>query len=229
VRYRHATHCDSVRTGIVVAEGQNTTVNASLRSPTAVLSASSLTFVVHRNATATQPLVIRNDGACPLHFAITDSATWLDYAPATGDVQPGDSTTVNATVTPGIAQPGDYATNMRVVCNAPGSPFVIHVDMSVLGVKLLGGELPTVFALHDNYPNPFNPITMLPFDVPRQTRVDIVVYNVMGQVVAQLVSGQFQPGRYQATFSGDDLPSGLYIVRMHADNFTAVSKIMLLK
>jgi hypothetical protein len=229
VTFRHATHCDSVVTGVVVNAGANTTVNASLRAPLASMTVSSLTILVYRTLTQTDSFGVANSGACPLHFVVSDSVTWLNQSPAVGDVDPGDTTWVRVTAVPGIMQPGDYEANIRVNCNSTGSPFIIHVDMSVLPASLVGNEIPTVFALHDNYPNPFNPVTLLPFDVPRQSQVDIVVYNVMGQEVARPVSGVYAAGRYRATFGGDGLPSGLYFVKMTAGDFHAIGKMMLLK
>jgi hypothetical protein len=228
--FRHPTHCDSVVSNVVLHGGVNDTINVALRAPAIVRDLSSLTFEVHRFLTENQILTLSDTGACPLHFQMVDSVTWLTCTPQTSDIAPGDSLPITVSVAPGVGQlPGDYSTNIWIVCNAIGSPVVVHVDMSVLSVTEVGGELPTTFALHANYPNPFNPTTILPFDVPQQAHVDIIVYNVMGQEVARPVSGIYAAGRYRATFVGDNLPSGLYIVKMTAGGFTSMGKMMLLK
>ncbi|HEY3296093.1 MAG TPA: carboxypeptidase regulatory-like domain-containing protein [bacterium] len=230
VHYRHATHCDSVRTGVVVEANVNTTIDLSLRSPNATLSVSSLTFVVRRFQTQPQTFSITNAGGnCPLSFQVLDSVNWLSSDPASGTVDPNQSATITVTASPGTMQPNEYHTTMRVLCNAPGSPFLVQVDMNVLSVDQLPGLLPTEFALHANYPNPFNPTTLLPFDVPQNSQVNIIVYNVMGQEVATLVNGKYAAGRYQVSFDAGNLPSGLYLVKMTAGNYTAMNKMMLLK
>jgi hypothetical protein len=90
-------------------------------------------------------------------------------------------------------------------------------------------SLPKEFALENAYPNPFNPSTTLRYQVPRAGHVQMVVYNLMGQEVARLVNQQVQPGTYAATFDASALSSGLYFIRMQADGFNAVQKVMLMK
>jgi len=89
--------------------------------------------------------------------------------------------------------------------------------------------VPGKFALHTAYPNPFNPTTTLRYDVARTGKVSLTVYNVMGQQVASLVNGTVQAGAHQITFDGASLSSGVYFVRMQADGFNAVRKVMLMK
>ncbi|HEY3296712.1 MAG TPA: carboxypeptidase regulatory-like domain-containing protein [bacterium] len=230
VHFQHATHCDSVRANVVVEPNVNSTINMSLRSPNATLSASSLTFVVRRFQTVPQSFTITNTaGNCPLSYEVLDSVAWLTSDPASGTVNPNETTTITVTAAPGTLQPNEYHTTMRVLCNAPGSPFLLQVDMNVLSVDQIPGLLPTEFALHANYPNPFNPTTLLPFDVPQNSQVAIIVYNVMGQEVATLVNGKYAAGRYQVSFDAGNLPSGLYLVKMTAGNYTAMNKMMMLK
>jgi hypothetical protein len=228
VRFHHATHCDSTRT-VVVNAGVSDTLNLSLRSAAVAHDLSSLTFLVHRNQMLDQTFTLSDTGACPLHYQMVDSVAWLSSTPQSGDLDPGESQLITVRASPGLMQPGEYQTTLWIVANAQGTPFALHVDLQVLSVGEVPGALPTEFALHPNYPNPFNPTTVLPFDVPQQSQVDLVVYNVMGQEVARLVSGVYAAGRYQAAFTGENLPSGLYFVKMKAGSFTSIDKIMLLK
>ena len=179
---------------------------------------------------ASQTFTITNvGGTCPLSFEVLDSVQWLSSNPVADTLDPSQTATITVTAAPSAMQPGEYHTTLRVVCNAPGSPFLISVDLNVLHVDQIPGGLPTEYALHANYPNPFNPTTLLPFDVPQQSQVDIIVYNVMGQEVSRPVSGKYAAGRYQVTFDAGALPSGVYLVKMKAGNFTSVGKMMLLK
>lgn len=95
--------------------------------------------------------------------------------------------------------------------------------------------LPTDFALKQNYPNPFNPSTTIGFDVPENSNVRISIFNVLGQEVRSLVSGNYSAGRYHAIWDATDnrgakVVSGVYFYRMNTDKgYTSTSKLVLLK
>jgi len=89
--------------------------------------------------------------------------------------------------------------------------------------------LPTEYALEQNYPNPFNPNTSISYAVKEGGFVSLKVYNLLGQEVATLVSQRMEIGRYTATFSANDLPSGIYVYRLVVNDFTAQKKMVLLK
>ncbi len=90
-------------------------------------------------------------------------------------------------------------------------------------------DLPQVFALHANYPNPFNPVTVIPFDLPEDAHVRLSVYDVLGRRVQTLVSADMQAGRHTRNFDAARLSSGTYLVRMEAGSFTSTRKILLVK
>lgn len=93
-----------------------------------------------------------------------------------------------------------------------------------------GQALPSKFSLHQNYPNPFNPITTIQFDIPKQSRVSIRVYNILGKEIATLVDEEKAPGIYTIQFDGGSLPTGVYFYRLETpDGFAATRKLMLLK
>jgi hypothetical protein len=89
--------------------------------------------------------------------------------------------------------------------------------------------VPTVFALGQNYPNPFNPTTNIVYDVPANAFVRIEVFNTLGQRVGELVNGEVMAGRHTVRFDATGLPTGLYIARMAAGEFTATRKVNLVK
>ncbi len=89
--------------------------------------------------------------------------------------------------------------------------------------------VPKEFALYRNYPNPFNPTTVIQYDVPKEAQVTIGVYNTLGQKVATLVNERESAGRYSVEFDGSRFSSGLYFFRMAAGSFVKVQKMMLVK
>ncbi len=93
---------------------------------------------------------------------------------------------------------------------------------------------PDEMALHSNYPNPFNPSTSIRFELPRQMRVSLVVFNAKGQRVKTLLNGGMDAGWHTVTWNADDdagaiVPSGIYYCRLSADGRTMVRKMLLLK
>lgn len=94
--------------------------------------------------------------------------------------------------------------------------------------------IPDRYALHQNYPNPFNGGTTIRFDLPENQRVNLEVFNLLGQPSATLISGNRTAGSYSLVWNGRDdsgreLPSGLYFYRIQAGNFLAVYKMFILK
>ena len=96
-------------------------------------------------------------------------------------------------------------------------------------------EPPAVFALHANVPNPFNPQTVLRYDLPRASQVSLAVYDVSGARVRVLRDGDLEPaGRREAVWNGCDdaglrVASGVYFCKIEAEGFRATQRMMLVK
>jgi hypothetical protein len=95
-------------------------------------------------------------------------------------------------------------------------------------------EVPTAFRLSQNIPNPFNPRTVVAYEVPQSSEVAIRVYDVAGKLVRTLVDGSVEPGRYAVTWDGtsdggESVGSGVYFCVMDAPSYHATHKMMLLK
>jgi len=88
---------------------------------------------------------------------------------------------------------------------------------------------PTIFTLHGNYPNPFNPTTSIKFDMASPARMQLKVYNTLGQEVATLVNGRLNAGSYSVPFDASQLPSGVYIYTFSASGFSESRKMVVLK
>lgn len=90
-------------------------------------------------------------------------------------------------------------------------------------------NLPTAYVLKQNYPNPFNPTTDIAFAIANKEEVSLVVYNIIGQQVAVLVSGPMNAGSHVVKFNAFNLPSGVYLYRLTAGEFVSIKKMILLK
>lgn len=112
--------------------------------------------------------------------------------------------------------------------------YAVFVNQELLNVKPDGPMVPTEFAVYVNYPNPFNPNTMITFDLPARLNTEVTVWNLLGQKVRTLHSGELRAGQHTLSFNGRDenglpLPSGIYFYRVKAGHFVSTRKMMLLK
>jgi|GEM_PF-985629 len=90
-------------------------------------------------------------------------------------------------------------------------------------------QTPVSFALNQNFPNPFNPTTVISFQVPIASKVMLKIYDIMGNEVAELVNGEKPAGNYDVIFNGHNLASGVYFYQLHAGSFIETKKLILMK
>ncbi len=93
----------------------------------------------------------------------------------------------------------------------------------------VGTEVPKSFELSQNYPNPFNPTTTITYRLSADTRATLTVYDVLGRVVATPVNAEQPAGRYEITFDGSRLASGVYLYRLDAGSHVFLRKMLLVK
>lgn len=104
--------------------------------------------------------------------------------------------------------------------------------MEVTGLTGVADEknlLPKEYNLYNNYPNPFNPSTVIKYDLPKDSKVTLKVYDILGKEIMTLVDGDMKAGRYEVKLNGINLTSGMYIYRITAGNYTLSKKMMLVK
>ncbi len=89
--------------------------------------------------------------------------------------------------------------------------------------------IPGSLVLHDNYPNPFNPTTLVRWAQPASARTRLEVFNLCGQRVRLLLDEECTAGENQYAFSAADLASGLYLIKVSTPHESAIQKVMLLK
>lgn len=99
---------------------------------------------------------------------------------------------------------------------------------------LVLGPVPIVFSLSQNYPNPVARLTTIQYGLPKETLVDLRVFNVAGQQVRTLINEKQEPGYYKVTWdlrgvSGEHLPNGVYFYRIKAGDFIRTKKMVILK
>ena len=103
------------------------------------------------------------------------------------------------------------------------------VRVDIVTGTVAGGSAPPEFALLQNHPNPFNPSTTIRFDLAADRDVSLKVYNALGQVVAELMRGRRQAGRYSIVWDASGFASGVYFYRLEAGSFVQTRKLIVLK
>jgi len=155
---------------------------------------------------------------------------WITFAKSVNylkDIKPNQSLTVTFTFAVDKTAPvlKDTVLKFRVT-TADSESWEKKIAISV--------SPPDKFELSQNYPNPFNPATHFDVMLPRETNLEMIVYNVFAQNIKTLVNESRSAG-YQmiewngTTESGTPASSGVYFVRMKAGNYSSIKKIMLMK
>tara|TARA_R110002124_G_scaffold240363_1_gene405557 strand:- start:52 stop:9615 length:9564 start_codon:yes stop_codon:yes gene_type:complete len=198
------------------------------------------------------PLGFNGEIEIPLHLDATISGEFeLDWNP---ELLPSEWTVtlVNNSTGESISMNDassyslDLESKRKAVLNSPTHFYTFDFDKnkkmknnSVLTLKLVsslsvGTEnelgIPNEVELYQNYPNPFNPTSIIRFGVPEQSKVKLEVFDILGRKVATLLNNEVKPaGRYNLTFFGDNLASGIYLYRLSVGNKVIVKKMTLIK
>jgi hypothetical protein len=149
-----------------------------------------------------------------------------------GENIPGAGTTLvpqNYSYVDETVTPGEWYYKLKQV-DLDGSfsySEVQHVTVTLTSVD--PAEVPTEAMLAQNFPNPFNPTTMIKYGLPERAHVTLTVYNTLGQPVATLVNGEIAPGYHVVQFDAKGLASGVYFYKIVAGNFMQTNKLLLLR
>ena len=95
--------------------------------------------------------------------------------------------------------------------------------------SVASSSLPKSFGLLQNYPNPFNPTTFIQYQLPKDTRVTLKIYDILGREVATLVDGRQTAGYHEVEFDGSRFASGVYFYRLTTPTYSKVQKMILMK
>jgi len=129
------------------------------------------------------------------------------------------------------SQPGSSAFNDAApVTRARLISRKIYQADSPIGIHEIGGNIPKEYSLHQNFPNPFNPVTKIRFDIPIESSVSIKVYDAVGRLVAILVNNEtLKAGTKELSFNASSLASGVYYYTINAGEFNSTKKMVLVK
>lgn len=90
-------------------------------------------------------------------------------------------------------------------------------------------HVPQGFGLRQNYPNPFNASTTISFYLPKMSKVDLRIYNILGKEIETLISDEKMAGHHEIVWYSNDLLSGTYIIKLSTEEYTETKKMTLLR
>ena len=102
-------------------------------------------------------------------------------------------------------------------------------DPSATDIGNIPDAAPNMFYLSQNYPNPFNPSTNIHYAISSKQFVNLKVYDILGNEIAELVNEEKSPGNYTVIFDASKLSSGIYYYKLTAGNYTSTKKMVVLK
>ena len=137
-----------------------------------------------------------------------------------GYCEQGDEIRLTVTLSDG----NEYELNGEIP-NWNNNEIFTVTNLSVSGSKVLPSNISIIGA----YPNPFNPVTNIMYNLNTSTNIDVSVYNTSGQVVANLFNGMQDAGQHNFEFSGNNLSSGMYLVKISSENDIQTQKVLLMK
>jgi flagellar hook assembly protein FlgD len=170
-------------------------------------------------------------GGSELSAAMADSASGYRRLPARGNAQQRLSWSLDfSAVAPDATL---YWSVQTVDTGFAGSAFAAEQSLEPGTVSAVA-ELPTQFALHRNFPNPFNPSTTLRFDLPQAGMVELTIYDVTGRRVRTLVRETLAAGRQEVVWQGRDdggrqVASGVYLYKLKAGSYVETRRMTLVK
>ena len=119
------------------------------------------------------------------------------------------------------------------VLGATGLVGIVSAALYPGVINSVGGEAPAsivgTYMLYDNYPNPFNPGTVIRYALPVAGNVTLIVYNTLGEKVTELVNGFMPAGEHSVVFDASRLTSGVYFYEIKTADFRAMKKMVLVK
>ena len=181
-------------------------------------------------------LDVFNLGTEPLELTMTlPPAEWISVSgPTEATVLPGDSVHYELTWSSDTLEPGYHMTEWIFTSNdaneAESSWPVRLKVLEVSGSHQQNNPATAMqFELLPVYPNPFNPVTTISYNVKQAGQVSLTVFNLLGQEVTRLVDKKHVPGSYTVSWNAGNSPSGIYLCRMEAEGFEQVRKLLLVK
>jgi hypothetical protein len=201
--------------------------------PLTVTNAKTLAMVAPAEYATDQPLTLVLQWQCSpcaqlYHLQLADNLTFQN--PIVDD----------STLTDTLRQVGPLKLNTQYYCHVSGKTESSWSSYSTVTMFTTVSSSPTNaiqdkptgprgYKLHQNFPNPFNPSTLIRFELPNPSKVQLKVFNMLGQEISTLVDGDQAQGVHEVVYNSTGVPSGVYLYSLRAQGFVAAKTMVLVK
>ena len=126
--------------------------------------------------------------------------------------------------------PEKFASNLEHLTNAWNLAIgVIGNNSQSIVLVEDNSEIPTEYNLAQNFPNPFNPSTIISYQLPERGNVDISIYDILGNLITKLVDREMEAGYHNVSWNAKNLSNGVYFYTIRSRDFVSTKKLLLLK
>jgi hypothetical protein len=158
---------------------------------------------------------------------------WMYCQPLAGNISPGGEMDVTVTFDASDLSDVSFLADLVIQSNDPDNPQTVipvslTVEPSAINTDQLLG-IPKEYNLSQNFPNPFNPKTIINYELPITNFVELTIYNLLGQKVITLINEHQNAGYHQIEWEASDFASGIYYYKINAGDFQDVKKMILLR
>ena len=193
-------------------------------------------FDIAENSAYSDTLMLSNTGGQDLIYNISvqyvQNDGWISLSQSSGTIQANDTNEINITFYSTNLQAGTYEAN--IIINDNREETVIPVQMHVQDVDVLNNDINQAHISLKNYPNPFNPITTISFEVPKNDMISLEIFNLKGELVKTLIKRNVSKGMHRIIWNGTNkkgqkVNSGIYFIKLQTSGKVISQKIILLK
>ncbi|NUO81650.1 choice-of-anchor B family protein [candidate division KSB1 bacterium] len=171
---------------------------------------------------------------------INADVTWLTEAPTAASLRGGEAQEITLSFDANGLKPDTVYAGIVLVepLGVNLAPQAIQIQLATKpapsAVHDARTQIPATFALGPNAPNPFNPSTLIHYQLPREAEVGLTIFDLQGRMIRRLVSAEQQAGYHSASWDGKDehgqpVGSGVYLYQMRAGNFSQTRKMLMIK
>ncbi|MBM3328124.1 MAG: T9SS type A sorting domain-containing protein [Calditrichaeota bacterium] len=176
--------------------------------------------------------VLNNPGGSTVSiYDIAPNTRWVSFEPRTAILAPRSNQQVRFHFTADDLPLGEYSLLVRFTHNAAGLGTTLPVTLTVSNEAEVADDsaTPLKFSLDAAYPNPFNAVSRVHFQLEETGAVRLAIYDLTGRETARLIDGRVEAGRHTVALDAGDFPAGVYIMKLEAGNRSAVRKLALVK
>jgi hypothetical protein len=181
------------------------------------------------NTSKIDSVAIENTAPVPMHISsITSLDDEFAVSPSVATIEPYDSLRLYVTFNPVSADFRNSKINVIHDLSNTADQISVSGEGVLTSVKTAKG-LPTEYQLYQNYPDPFNPTTTIAYALPKQSHVELKIFNTLGKEIQTLVNGEQPAGVHGVQWNAQSLSSGVYICRLMAGSYSQTRKLVLVK